>query len=297
MKILVTGSTGFIGATLLDKLTAFDVSVLNRKNGKNTINHSLEDFLTADCIKSKYDIAIHLAGIAHRNASFDELSTINVQATCAMAKQLANQGMKRFIFISSIGVHGSSTSNEPFNEKSDINPHNDYAVSKYHAEVELTKLAKELNFELVIIRPPLVYGISAPGNFKKLYKLASTGIPLPLGLVRNARSFISVDNLCQFILLAMQHPRAANQSFVVSENPSISSLQLIKAIWKSKNIRSFVIPIPVTLLTGGLNILGLNSIANQLFGNLEVDSTKARNLLGWQPTESFQDVFLKNKVR
>ena len=176
-------------------------------------------------------------------------------------------------------------------ELSIANPYADYAISKYEAELELTKLSKQFGFELVIIRPPLVYGEGAPGNFNNLYNLTSKGVPLPFGLVNNSRSFVSVNNLCDFISLCVSHPRAANELFLVSDDDFISIKRLIKIIWQAKQVNSFLIPVPVFILKFLFKLLGRSSMSIQLFDNLEVDNSKAKMLLGWIPKQAMTDAF------
>ncbi|WP_282114499.1 NAD-dependent epimerase/dehydratase family protein [Pseudoalteromonas arctica] len=295
MNILITGSTGFIGKELLKKFDHESITVFSRnvKSDFKTLNYSLEDLLVKKCINQQFDVAIHLAGLAHNNYVLQDLRKINVESTLALAKQLADNGLKRFVFISSIGVNGNKTDKSPFTEFSLPNPHADYAVSKYEAEIELTKLSKKLGFELVIIRPPLVYGSSAPGNFKSLYSLITKGIPLPFGLVNNSRSFISVSNLCDFIALSSMHPSAAGELFLISDDDNISTKTLVKTIWQAKNINSLLIPVPTFIFKALFKVLGRSSMAIQLFDNLEVDNAKAKKLLGWLPKQSMIDVFKK----
>jgi len=295
MRIIITGATGFIGKHLINLFDKNSVTVLTRGNVQNcqTINASLESLLHKQCIKNNYDVAIHLAGLAHNSYSLSEFRTINVDSTVALARQLAKNGLKRFIFISSIGVNGNKTDTNPFNESSIANPHADYSISKYEAEIELAKLSNELGFELVIIRPPLVYGENAPGNFKSLYNLANKGVPLPFGLANNSRSFVSVMNLCDFIALCVIHPMAANELFLVCDDEVISTKQLIKIIWQAKNINSFLLPIPVFIFKFLFKILGRSAMSVQLFDNLVVDNSKAKRLLGWSPKLAMTDVFKK----
>lgn len=293
MKLLITGATGFIGKELVKRFDKESIEILSRKVNNHfiTLNYSLEDLLVKTCVTNKYDVAIHLAGLAHNNYGLDELRKINVESTLALARQLAEKGLKRFVFVSSIGVNGNKTIGSPFNELSTPKPHVDYAISKYEAEIELAKLSRELDFELVIIRPPLVYGENAPGNFKSLLNIASKGFPLPFGLVNNSRSFISVSNLSDFITLTASHPKAAGELFLVADDDNISTKTLIKTIWEAKNISSFLIPIPIFIFKLLFKLLGRSSMAVQLFDNLEVDNSKAKSLLGWSPKQSMVDVF------
>jgi nucleoside-diphosphate-sugar epimerase len=301
MNILITGASGFIGKTLLGHLQFENITAISRTNQINSRNLdwyrlSLDCLIKSDLlVKNTYDTVIHLAAKAHilkDDISLAEYRRINCEQTISLAKKLAVNGMKRFVFISSIGVNGSHTSKgNPFTENSKEQPHSDYALSKFEAECALKKLAKDMNFELVIIRPPLVYGENAPGNFKNLFNIILKGLPLPFGLVNNSRSFISVNNLCDFVTLAAKHPRAAGELFLISDDKNISTKQLIKTIWQAKNIKSFLIPIPIFIFRYIFKVINRESMSIQLFDNLEVENTKAKNLLGWVPKETMFDVF------
>lgn len=290
MKVLLTGSTGFIGKMLINHLSDYDVTLLLRRNSSTNFKKivtPIENFISsakALCNEGRFDVVIHLAGLAHEpHRTKNEFEQINRDATLALAENYAMKGLKRFIFLSTIGVNGSDTKDNEFSELSEVNPYNQYALSKYEAELGLKRLSNKYNFELVIIRPPLVYGKNPPGNFAKLLKLSLTKFPMPFGLVNNSRSYISVENLCSFIVLSLEHVKAANELFLLSDDEKYSTKNLIKEVWKLNNIKSFMVPVPVFLFKVLFKILGKNSISTQLFGNLEIDSSKARTLLGWNP--------------
>jgi len=296
MNILITGATGFIGRELIKKFDKKELTILSRtyiEEYKN-INHPLEDFINKKCINSKFDVAIHLAGLAHGTFS-DSILTSNFKSTMALAEQLAINGMKRFIFLSSIGVNGGVTSGTPFSEQSLPKPHTKYSLCKYNIEIALQDLAKELNFELVIIRSPLVYGINAPGNFGRVFNLISKGIPLPFGMIKNSKSFISVSNLSDFIKLAVKHPNVSNELFLVSDDNPISTKDMVLDIWKAKGIKSFLLPIPSFLLRLVLFLIGQTPMSVQLIDDLEIDNGKAKKLTGWTPKENFFEYF-KNSL-
>ena len=290
MKVLLTGATGFVGQTLINQLKDYDTTLLLRsdiKVGFKKIITPLEKFIdhsTEQFDENWFDVVIHLAGLAHDpHRTKSDFEKINRDATLALAEKYAIKGLKRFIFLSSIGVNGSNTTDKQFSELSKANPHTDYAQSKYEAELGLKDLSKKYNFELVIIRPPLVYGKKAPGNFAKLLKLSRTKLPMPFGLVNNSRSYISVKNLCDFIVQSIEHPKAANELFLVADDEKYSTKNLIKEIWKANNIKSFMLPIPVFVFRVLLKVLGKPSISTQLFDDLEIDSSKARTFLSWKP--------------
>lgn len=304
MNILITGASGFVGSSLLEHIKFANITATSRTKQVNSENVHWEQLSLKDLIKSellitnKYETVIHLAAKAHalkEHVSLAEYREVNRDQTIALAERLAGNGMKRFVFISSIGVNGSHTPiGSPFTENTKEHPHSDYAISKFEAENELKKLAKNMNFELVIIRSPLVYGQNAPGNFKNLLNLILKGLPLPFGLVNNSRSFVSVNNLCDFIALVTIHSKAANELFLISDNENTSTKKLIKTIWQARNIKSFLIPIPIFIFRLLFKAISRESMSIQLFDNLEVDNSKAKNLLDWIPKETMFDVFKRS---
>ena len=198
-----------------------------------------------------------------------------------MAKQALEKKVKRFIFISSIGVNGAVTSDQPFSEQSTPKPHADYAISKYEAEEALKVLFIGSETELVVIRPPLVYAAHAPGNFARLLKLVSTNLPLPFAQTNNKRTFIALENLVDFIQLCITHPKAANQTFLVADQESLSTRELVEYLKQGIGKKPYFIYIPQSLMKLGASCLGKSKLYEQLFESLEVDTTKAQKLLDW----------------
>lgn len=301
MKILVTGVTGFIGQSLADRLAINQgycvLGTARRAGGKAPKRVSIipvgDVCSTTDWSRALQDVrvVVHLAARAHvlGDSSSDPLAefrSINVEGALTLARQSMDAGVKRFIFISSIGVNGSYTSDKPFNESSIPVPYADYATSKLEAEQGLRGLLKGSDMELVIIRPPLVYGVDAPGNFARLLKLVATGLPLPLRGIDNRRSIISLDNLVGFISLCIEHPAAAGQLFLVSDGKDISTVEMVRALALGMNKRPLMLPVPDALLKLGAWLLGKEPLYTQLYRSLQVDSSKARGLLGWQPEEN-----------
>ena len=245
MKILITGATGFIGKALVAELIQqdFNISIAVRQKTslfpaevKQFVVGNFEsnpDFSTS---LTEVDCIIHVAGKAHiidkaQASVLDEFRNINTELTLNLAKQAIAAKVQRFIFLSSIGVNGNQN-NQPFLEIDTPNPQEPYAVSKYEAEQGLLKLAKNSSLEVVIIRPPLVYGNNAPGNFGRLIQWAGAKIifPLPLGAVNNVRSLIAIDNLVSFIITCTLHPKAANEISIISDDDNLSTTQLLKKI-------------------------------------------------------------------
>jgi nucleoside-diphosphate-sugar epimerase len=304
MKILLTGATGFIGNFLVLELLKrnFDVSIAVRHKTslfpdkvKQFVVGNFEsnpDFSTS---LSGIDCVIHLAGKAHvidkaKTSVLDEFRKINTELTLNLAKQVVAARVKRFIFLSSIRVNGNQN-NQPFLEIDTPNPKEPYAISKYEAEQGLLKLAKNSGLEVVIIRPPLVYGDNAPGNFGRLIQWAEAKImlPLPLGAVNNARTLIAIDNLVSFIITCALHPKAANEIFLISDNDILSTTQLLENIAKAFNKKALLLSVPVSWMTFVAKLLGKEADAVRLFSSLTVDSSKARDLLGWHPITTMDE--------
>jgi nucleoside-diphosphate-sugar epimerase len=176
-----------------------------------------------------------------------------------------------------------------FSEKDIPNPNNAYAISKWEAEQGLLQIAAESGLEVVIIRPPLVYGHNAPGNFGSLIRAVQRGWPLPLGAVNNQRSLVGLDNLVDFIVTCLTHPRAANQTFLVSDGQDLSTTDLVRGMAQAAGVPARLLPVPVWALQAGATLLGRGDAVQRLCGNLQVDISKARNLLGWVPPVSVEE--------
>lgn len=308
-KLILTGASGFVGSALLNLLgndSRFHTTAIARKNvsvrtervtikAVKDINGSTDWRDVIDGV----DCVLHVAGRAHvlKDPSVDVLDSfrkINVEGTLGLARQAADLGMRRFVFVSSIGVYGN-TSSEPFAENTKPCPHAEYANSKLEAEVELQKLSEQLKFELVIVRPVLVYGAGAPGNFGQLAKLVDKVPVLPFGVCSNRRSFISVGNLGDFLLLCATHPEAANQDFVISDDNDVSILEFTDALARGLDKKIIQLPIPVLIMRLFAKLSGKAKQADQLLGDLQVDCSKAKRLLGWRPPETMAQAMAKLK--
>lgn len=297
-SVMVTGASGFVGAALCQELVRQGFSVVGavRQAGEKVqavtyLEADLSDpsaftdyFPTVDCL-------IHLAGRAHvlSDTTADPLSAFreaNRDATVRLARRALESGVKRFVFVSSIGVNGNSTTLTPFTEQSPAKPHAAYAISKYEAELELLDLLRGTEMELVIVRPPLIYADNAPGNFGRLLRLIHSGMPLPLRAVQNSRSLISLRNFIDFLTVCAKHPKAAGELFLVADGVDVSTREMIETISKGMNKSSRLFFLPLVLLQIALGMIGKGSMYEQLCGSLQVDASKARELLNWKPLES-----------
>lgn len=291
MKILITGSGGFVGNFLTSRLkrkyTVIGHGVESNSNSqkKNFFGVNINRKSSwHECLQNVNTI-IHLAAVAHNNSNDpDYINEVNVKGTINLAQQAAKMGVKRFVFISSIGVLGNSTENgKVFNESSAVSAHSQYAQSKLNAENELLKIAEETGLEVVIIRPVLVYGLGAPGNFGKLVNLVKKVPMLPFALCDNKRSFISVDNLADFITACIEHPKAKNEIFCISDGADVSIKEFTSGIAKGLNKSLLQLPVPNFIFKMLGAITGKQDQIGQLVGDLQVDSSKARELLDWSP--------------
>jgi nucleoside-diphosphate-sugar epimerase len=295
MNILVTGATGFIGNKLCqvlsmrgDAVVAVARKQVNIDTNITVINKVLsKDTDWQDCLKD-IDVVIHLAGRAHvmndvSENPYQAYADINIDATKQLAEQAALSGVKRFIYLSSIKVNGERTKDIAFSETDSPQPEDDYGKTKYEAEKALNSIGKDTGMEVVIIRPPLVYGEGVKANFKSLIKLAQLNIPLPFGAIRNKRSLVYIENIIDFILLCTHHPSAANQTFLISDDDDVSITRLIQEIKEASGKRSLLIPVPQSWLKFVLQLIGKSSLSDRLLGNLQVDMTKAKTLLDWKP--------------
>jgi nucleoside-diphosphate-sugar epimerase len=279
--ILLTGVTGFVGVHLSKTLGYREIDF---EKHARTQNASINPLLTS---------VIHLAGRAHimNDTASDPLAAFraaNCDYALKVAKQAVAAGIKRFVFVSSIGVNGGESFNFPYTESHIPAPHTPYAQSKYEAEMALTELAAQTGLELVIVRPPLIYGAHAPGNFGRLLQLTAKGLPLPLGSIHNRRSLLYVKNLVDFLILCTHHPKAVNQTFLLSDGEDVSTTQLLQQLARAQGAPSRLLPVPSSWLQGAMRLVGKADMAQRLLGNLQVDSRKARELLGWAPPFGFE---------
>jgi UDP-glucose 4-epimerase len=300
MNIFITGANGFVGQALCHALVDSGhhvIALVRNDNSDLSVSDVVYKSLDANTefgdILKTVDVIIHTAGRAHvlideAENPYQAYAEINIEATKNLALQAANSGVKRFVFISSVKVNGEATNTVPFNELNTPSPEDDYGKTKYEAEKELRLIAANSRMEVVIIRPPLIYGKGVKANFKNLIKLCQLRLPLPFGAIHNKRSMVYVENLVDFMITCISHPKAANETFLISDDEDVSTTELIQTIRLSQGIPALLIPTPRQWIVCLLNLLGKKSLATRLCGNLQVDISKAKTLLNWKPPYTFK---------
>lgn len=302
--ILVTGASGYIGSGLCAALAAKGLKVLGtgRRNDPELDVFRYEPFdldseLAVDRLCIGVDCIVHLAGRAHvlKERCEDPLKAFrnaNVLATVRLAEAAIRNGVRRFVYVSSIGVNGSFTQDCSFSEVSRKSPSTLYALSKCEAESALTTMMAGSATELVIIRPPMVYAGDAPGNFQRLLKLVHLGLPLPFKQVKNKRSIIALENLIDFVMLCTEHPRAAGELFLISDGQDVSISDIVECMAQGMGKKVRLIKFPVVLVKSLAKFMGKQSMYTQLYCSLQIDSSKARVLLGWAPPVSVHEALI-----
>lgn len=292
MRFILTGANGFIGRRLAVYLrnSGHSVFPLQARQFDSKAQQNWKNL----CLKIRPSALIHLGGLAHHAPSHsrhfvEHLWDVNVHYPVNLASVAAQCGVPRFVFVSSIGVHGSCTvNNDAFSENSPFNPSNLYSESKCHAETLLLKELESSQTHLVIVRPALVCGRDAPGNIHRLARLVHTGLPLPLSSVRNRRSFVVIENLCDLLERMAMNPLAEDQTFVAAEPVTLSISEVISCMASHWGRSSRLWPCPEEVLRAAFILAGRRPQAKQLLGSLVVDSSKARRILQWYPQKSLQ---------
>ena len=295
-KILLTGATGFVGQSLALALIKKNVSLLCSVRKPVLIEgaecHLVDDLSpTTDwrhCL-NQVETVIHCAARVHvmhekANDPLQLFREINVAGTLQLAKQAAAAGVKQFIFLSSVKVNGEKTEvGSAFTEDTKPQPIDPYGISKFEAEQALFELGRSAGMAITVIRPPLIYGPGVGANFLSMLRWVQRGIPLPLGSLRNQRSFVFIDNLVSLISCCIQNPRASNQVFLVSDGHDMSTTELLKKSAASFKVTQRLLPCPAFLLILMATLLGKKSFADRLCQSLQVDISKAKRLLEWTP--------------
>lgn len=304
MDVLLTGGSGFVGSCVAKRLLDEGHRVTAAVRGSEvSFDARLEcwrfEELSVDqdwgaALEGK-SLVIHCAARVHvmndsAVNSLSEFRSVNVDGTCSLARQAAEAGVRRFIFISSIKVNGESTSlGLPYRADDIPAPQDFYGISKFEAEQGLKEVAADTGMEVVIIRPPLVYGPRVKGNFASMIKLVRKGFPLPLGAVHNKRSLVGVDNLVDLIIRCIDHPAAANQVFLAGDGEDLSTTELLRGVANAMGKPARLIPVPGGLLRLGATLLGKKAVVQRLLGSLQVDITKTCELLDWRPPYTVEE--------
>ena len=298
MRVLVTGANGFIGRRVVAQLISdHQVCAASRRavvGVPDAVERVVAPDLAPDADWSRplkgVDVVVHLAARVHimKDRSRDplrEYRRVNVEGTLRLARQAAEGGARRFVFLSSIKVNGESTAiDRPFRPSDTPSPVDPYAISKAEAEVGLAELGHENGMEIVAIRPPLVYGPGVGANFLSMANWIKRGVPLPFGgLVENRRSLIALDNLVELVRICVSHPRAGNEVFLAGDGLDLSTADLVTRTAAALGVPTRLVHVPPFLVRTGLIAVGRRALWRRLGESLRVDASKARNLLGWNP--------------
>lgn len=307
-RILITGATGFVGHALTLNLIhrEFNVVASVRKMSQELPTEIRQEVVGelgantdwSEALKN-VDVIVHLAARVHVMSEIvadplTEYRSINVEGTLNLARQAVSAGVKRFIFISSIKVNGESTPlNQPYTAEDIPAPVDPYGISKYETEESLRSLAAATGMEVVIIRPPLVYGPGVKANFLNMMCWLSRGVPLPLGNIHNKRSLIALDNFVDLIVTCIGHPAAANQIFLASDDEDLSTTELLQRLGNALGRPARLVSVSVGVVDIVARLLGKRNLSQRLLSSLQVDITKTRKLLNWQPPVNVNEALKK----
>jgi nucleoside-diphosphate-sugar epimerase len=298
MKLLVTGANGFVGRAILQRCAiSEDFKLFGAVRSSSRAVIPLVDKLVVGDLSAGtewgtqlegMEFVVHAAARAHilrgaMGAPLDEFQRVNCEVTLNLARECARAGVRRFVFISSIGVNGRETFGVPFSSCDEPRPSTPYALSKAQAETGLWEIAEQTGLEVVIIRPPLIYGAGAPGNFGEMLRWLKAGIPLPFGAIDNQRSLVGIGNLVDLVITCIKHPNAGGRLFLVSDDMDVSTTELLRLIGQATDIPVRLFSVPKELLRVGFNLVGMKNTARQLLGSLQVDIADTKSTLNWKP--------------
>jgi len=307
MKIAVTGATGFVGRELCRHLDAHGhevVAIIRRADGLPLPAREIrvvQEFSHRESLSTALEgceVVVHLAGRAHvlRDTVADPLAefrAVNVEMSEKLALAAAAAGVRRFIFVSSIGVNGNATRGQAFTEADAPAPHDLYAISKWEAEQRLTSIAGKTQMDYVIARPVLMFGPHAPGNFGLLLKLAAKSLPLPFGMLGTKRNLLSVWNFADFLRTCAEYPSPINETFVVSDREPVTLPDIFRYLGEGMGVRQRLVPVPRALLAAASGLLGKGAMLRKVDSELMVSPDKAIKLLKWTPPYSTQAALVK----
>lgn len=302
ISVLLTGANGFVGRQVATTLLAreFALTCALRQPGAGmagarevTIDNIDASTDWSACLAG-IDVVIHLAARVHvmdetSGDPLGEFRKVNVDGSLNLARQAVAAGVKRLVYVSSIKVNGEATTGTPYTAFDAPAPLDPYGQSKLEAEVALLGLACETGLEVVIVRPPLVYGPGVRANFRKLMQLVKSGVPLPLGAIANRRSMVALDNLADLLVVCASHPAAPGNVFLVSDGQDVSIAELLRLLAAGMGRRARLIPVPAALIAGFARLLGKSAVADRLLGSLQVDIAHTRETLGWKPVISTRE--------
>jgi nucleoside-diphosphate-sugar epimerase len=304
-NLLITGGTGFIAQALFQRLTSEGWKVratLRAENQFKRLPRGISGFVTGDLgsvtdwksFLEGVDVVVHLAARVHQMReetpnSEEMYRRMNVEVTQTLAEAAGKAGVKRFVFLSSVKAMGEETkAGEAWDESSPCYPVDVYGRSKYDAERVLISLGQKTGLEIVILRLPLVYGPRVKANMARLFNIVERGVPLPLGMVKNARSLLFIGNLADAIMTCIEHPKAAGQTFIVSDGEDKSTPGLIRCIAHALNRPARLLPLPPALLRLAGKLTGRSATVDRLLNSLVVDSSRIRRELAWTPPYSME---------
>jgi nucleoside-diphosphate-sugar epimerase len=302
--VLITGANGFIGSALINRLLQENVrlsaAVMDECDArhlpaevKRLIVRPLSENSDYTADLKGIDVVVHLAARVHimHDTAMDplqEFRRVNLHGTERLARQAALSGVKRFVFISTVKVLGEETASS-YREDTPLDPHDPYGISKAEAESALWRIAGETGLEVVVVRPPLVYGPGVKSNFLRLLETMQRGIPLPLKSIDNQRSLIYIENLVDALACCATHPNAAGQTYLVSDGEDVSTPVLLQRVASALGKKALLFPFPQGLLQLAGRLSGKSVAVERLVGSLQVDSSKIRNDLGWSPPFTMEE--------
>jgi nucleoside-diphosphate-sugar epimerase len=299
--VLVTGAAGFLGSAVCASLSSQGYLVrpaVRQHVASDSVEVAVGDIGPgtdwAAALVNVYGV-VHCAARVHvmdeRAAdSLEAFRRVNTEGTLNLARQAVMAGVKRFVFVSTLKVNGEATlPGHAFCADDMPAPQDSYSVSKHEAEVGLRQLAQVTGLEVVIVRPPLIYGPEVKGNFATLLRVVALGLPLPLGAINNARSLVALENMVDLLVICLKHPAAAGQIFLISDREDVSTTELLVRTARALKKRIILLPVPTSILKLAATLLGKHEVAQRICGSLQVDISKTCDLLDWKPVISLDE--------